>query len=141
MTGATRRFLRHPADVPIRYSLREVISDEHDYLRNIGEGGLCFSSRLAIQPGTPIHIQIPIADPVFEADGIVAWCHRQGGVFEVGVRFEGVEARYGVRMIEQVCHIEHYRREILKREGRSLNSEEAALEWIQKYADRFPGSG
>jgi hypothetical protein len=141
MTGTTRRFLRHPSDVPICYSLREMIADEHDYLRNIGEGGLCFSSRLAIQPGTRIHIQIPIADPVFEADGIVAWCHHHGKFFEVGVRFEGVEDRYGVRMVEQVCHIEHYRHEIQAREGRSLSSEEAALEWIQKYADRFPGGG
>lgn len=139
MTGTTRRFLRHPSDAPIRYSLREVITDERDYLRNIGGGGLCFRSCLDIQPGTRIHIQIPIADPVFEADGIVVWCHRHGEIFEVGVRFEGVEARYGVRMVEQVCHIEHYRHKIQAREGRSLTSEEAALEWIQKYADRFPG--
>jgi len=141
MTEETRRFLRHPSDVPIRYSLREVIADERDYLRNIGEGGLCFSSRLAIQPGTGIHIQIPIVDPVFEVDGIVAWCHHHGAVFEVGVRFEGIEDRYGVRMVEQVCHIEHYRHEVRAREGRSMTSEEAALEWIQKYADRFPGGG
>ncbi|MTW22191.1 PilZ domain-containing protein [Allochromatium palmeri] len=141
MSRTERRFLRHPSDVPIRYSLREVVTDERDYLRNIGEGGLCFNARLAIQPGTRIHIQIPIADPVFEADGIVAWCDRHGAIFEVGVRFEGVEDRYGVRMVEQVCHIEHYRHEIQEREGRSLSSEEAALEWIQKYADRFPGSG
>ena len=141
MTGEIRRFLRHPSDVPIRYSLREVIADERDYLRNIGEGGLCFSSRLAIQPGTGIHIQIPIVDPVFEVDGIVAWCHHHGAVFEVGVRFEGIEDRYGVRMVEQVCHIEHYRHEVRAREGRSMTSEEAALEWIQKYADRFPGGG
>lgn len=138
MTRSERRFLRHPADVPIHYSLREVVTHRSDYLRNIGEGGLCFTSRLEIQPGTRIHIEIPISEPVFEAEGIVVWCRPSGSTFEVGVRFEGVEARYGVRMVEQVCHIEHYRQQILSREGRELTSEQAALEWIQKYASRFP---
>lgn len=139
MTQSKRQFLRHPSDVPICYSLREVVSSQSDYLRNIGEGGLCFTSRIAISPGTSIHIEIPIAQPVFEADGVVVWCQSAGPAYEVGVRFEGVEAEYGIRMVEQVCHIEHYRRGVLEREGRSLTSEEAALEWIQKYAARFPG--
>ena len=41
-------------------------------------------------------------------------------------------------MIEQICHIEHYRHEIEQVEGRKLNSEEAAREWIQRYASEFP---
>ncbi|BCU07514.1 hypothetical protein Atep_21910 [Allochromatium tepidum] len=53
MTGETRRFLRHPADAPIRYSLREVITDERDYLRNIGEGGLCLESAQSSQWNSP----------------------------------------------------------------------------------------
>ncbi|NEV61805.1 PilZ domain-containing protein [Thiorhodococcus minor] len=138
MIQTERQFLRHPSDVPISYSLREVVFSQSDYLRNIGEGGLCFASRIPISPGTRIHIEIPIAEPAFEADGIVVWCNAADPAFEVGVRFEGVEAEYGIRMVEQVCHIEHYRQQVLKQEGRSLTSEEAALEWIQKFADRFP---
>ncbi|AFL72853.1 PilZ domain-containing protein [Thiocystis violascens] len=133
-----RQYLRHPSDVPIAYRLGEVIADHQHYLRNIGKGGLCFSSRIAIPPGAHIHIEIPIIEPVFNADGIVVWCHPSGDDFEVGVRFEGVDDEYGLRMVEQVCQIEHYRHEIFKSEGRLLNSEEAALEWIQKYAARFP---
>ncbi|MBK1722292.1 PilZ domain-containing protein [Thiocystis violacea] len=143
MTETKRQFLRHPSDVPISYSLREVVSSQSDYLRNIGAGGLCFTSRIPISPGTNIHIEIPIAEPVFEADGIVVWCQSSEQVYtdqayEVGVRFNGVEAEYSIRMVEQVCHIEQYRQDVLKEEGRSLTSEEAALEWIQKYAARFP---
>lgn len=138
MIQTERQFLRHPSDVPISYSLRDVVLSQSDYLRNIGEGGLCFTSRIPIAPGTSIHIEIPIAQPVFEADGVVVWCSSADRAFEVGVRFEGVDAEYGIRMVEQVCHIEHYRQQVLKREGRSLTSEEAALEWIQKYAERFP---
>ncbi len=138
MTQTNRQYLRHPSDVPISYSLREVVANRSDYLRNIGEGGLCFASRLSIHPGTRIHIEIPIAEPVFQAEGIVVWCRPSDTIFEVGVRFECVDTQYGIRMVEQVCHIEHYRQEILKIEGRILTSEEAALEWIQKYAAHFP---
>ncbi len=133
-----RQYLRHPSDVPIAYRLGEVVAHHSDYLRNIGEGGLCFVSRIAITPGVRIKIEIPIIEPVFEAQGIVVWCRPDDDAFEVGVRFEGVEVAYRVRMIEQVCQIEHYRREVSRLEGRALTSEEAALEWIQEHAAGFP---
>jgi hypothetical protein len=135
-----RLYLRHPTDVPISYRLGDLVADRKDYLRNIGRGGLCFHSRIPIAPGARIHIQIPIAEPVFKADGVVVWCHAAagGGAYEVGVRFEALETEYSVRMVEQVCQIEHYRHQVLKAEGRDLTSEQAAVEWIQKNAASFP---
>jgi hypothetical protein len=138
MPQSLRQYLRHPSDVPINFRLGEVVVHRTEYLRNIGKGGLCFMSRIAIAPGVRIHIEIPIAEPVFEAEGIVIWCRLREDVFEVGVRFEGVETAYSVRMVEQVCQIEHYRRQIFESEGRVLTSEEAGMEWIRKYASRFP---
>ena len=41
-------------------------------------------------------------------------------------------------MVEQICHIEHYKSEVLAREGRHLDGEQAAREWIQKFAHGFP---
>ena len=41
-------------------------------------------------------------------------------------------------MIEQICHIEHYRKEVERLEGRALSAHEAAGEWISKYAGDFP---
>ncbi len=41
-------------------------------------------------------------------------------------------------MIEQVCYIEQYRKEVLKKEGRKLSGEEAAMEWVEKYAKDSP---
>jgi len=40
-------------------------------------------------------------------------------------------------MIEQLCHIERYRWKVQKEEGRLLTSEEAAVEWISRYAGVF----
>lgn len=133
-----RQYLRHPSDVPIAYRLGEIVADRGLYLRNIGKGGLCFLCRAAIAPGAGIHVEIPVAEPVFKADGVVVWCEPTADCYEVGVRFEGLDAEYGLRMVEQICQIEHYRHEIFKSEGRVLNSEAAALEWIEKFAARFP---
>ncbi|MCZ7563309.1 MAG: hypothetical protein M5U08_05410 [Burkholderiales bacterium] len=44
-------------------------------------------------------------------------------------------------MVEQVCHIEEYRRAVARDEGRTLSTEEAAAEWIAEYAARFPDPG
>ncbi len=43
-----------------------------------------------------------------------------------------------MRMVEQVCHIERYRADVLEREGRALTGEQAAEEWIKRYAEDFP---
>ena len=45
---------------------------------------------------------------------------------------------FKVRMVEQICHIEHYRKEVLASEDRRLTSQEAATEWIGKYSSKFP---
>lgn len=41
------------------------------------------------------------------------------------------------RMEEQCSRIRRYRRDILRREGRNLSRDEAALEWIERYAESF----
>ena len=41
-------------------------------------------------------------------------------------------------MIEQICHIEQYKADVLAKEGRQLDVEQAAREWIYKFADDFP---
>ncbi len=45
---------------------------------------------------------------------------------------------FRMRMFKQICCIEHYRKEVLLKEGRNLNSEDAAKEWIENFALFFP---
>lgn len=73
----------------------------------------------------------------FTAEGIVVWCREHEG-YEVGVRFDETTHGFSLRMVEQLCHIKHYQREVRATEGRELSNEEAALEWIEKYARVFP---
>ncbi|MFB3091409.1 MAG: PilZ domain-containing protein, partial [Gammaproteobacteria bacterium] len=58
--------------------------------------------------------------------------------YEIGIEYRGEVDVYRLRMVEQICHIEHYRKEIQIREGRTISSEQAAKEWIVKFADGFP---
>ena len=41
-------------------------------------------------------------------------------------------------MVEQICHIEQYKQDVFEKDGRRLSGEQAALEWIEKYATDFP---
>jgi hypothetical protein len=54
------------------------------------------------------------------------------------MRFHGAVSEFALRMVEQLCHIEQYRLEILQRDGRWLTSEAAAAEWINRFAGQFP---
>ena len=44
---------------------------------------------------------------------------------------------FSERMEAQCCQIRRYRREVIRKEGRQLSPDEAALEWIERYADTF----
>lgn len=138
-----RRFIRHPSDIPIEYQVNNGDHLQRRPLKNIGAGGLCFVSEQPIAQGAKIHIHIPLAfeqvkDDCFDAEGYVAWCLAEEGAYTVGVEFDDQSSRYSVRMVEQVCHIEHYRADVREHEGRELTSEEAAKEWVERYAAEFP---
>ena len=133
-----RQFIRHPSDIPITYKQEGSEAHTKENLKDIGHGGLCFTSKVKLEIGSSVHIHIPIRKPAFEADGIVTWCDKEDEYFEVGVSFATEHIEFGVRMVEQVCYIEHYKKEILHKEGRDLSGEEAAEEWIAKNAADFP---
>jgi hypothetical protein len=133
-----REFIRHPSHMPIRFDLQGDSPQHDEKLRNVSEGGLCFRSEMALEPGLAIRITIPLLGQEYATDGIVAWCQQAQNGFEVGVRFVSKQERFCVRMVEQLCYIEDYRMQVERNEGRTLSSEQAACEWIERFADRFP---
>ncbi len=139
MSLQIRKYIRHPSDIPIEIDVDEQ-HDEYDTLNNVSSGGLSFHSQMALEVGKIISLRIPAVQPPFETKARVMWCQDNGEAFDIGVELLDKEQAYRARMVEQVCHIEHYKREILQREGRALSGEEAAREWIDLYADHFPGS-
>ncbi len=133
-----RRYIRHPSDIPIEFEVVDAPFAQTRPLNNISLGGFSFNTSTAIDSGRFVRVRIRVVKPVFEAVCRVAWCKRQNGSYEVGVGFLERDDAFRARMVEQVCHIEHYKKEVLEKEGRAISGEEAALEWIRKYAKDFP---
>jgi hypothetical protein len=137
-----RKFIRHPADVPIQVVL-DWVEDEIDEtvdqtITNVSLGGLAFMSQTPLEVLQRVRICIPLLRQDNHLVGNVVWCEKNTRGYEVGIEFEKSRDVFRLRMIEQICHIEHYRKEVERLEGRMLTSQEAAGEWIPKYAGDFP---
>jgi len=128
--------------VPIQVSLDLVADDSADLedktLTNVSLGGLSFISKQPLKVGQNASVCIPILQQDNFLVGTVVWCEKSNDGYEIGIEFEGSKDVFRLRMIEQICHIEHYRKEVNLVEGRELSSEQAAKEWIKRYADDFP---
>jgi hypothetical protein len=137
-----RQFIRHPIDVPIEIGIGDEAPMSGYHTHDISLGGLAFRSGYAVQPGAMVDISIACVQPPFQVHARVAWCrpHPLSG-YELGVTFLDAEDAFRTRMVEQLCHIEDYRRAVQRTEGRDMDMDEAAAEWIEKYAAHFPEIG
>jgi PilZ domain len=135
-----REFIRHPTSVP--FQLDELAGKGNhgiNTLNNVSNGGVACLCSEPIKEGTTVKMRIECVNPEFEITGKAVWCRLKNDQYEVGIEFiVNKDQVFHLRMIEQICHIEHYRYEVLKNEGRELSIEDAAKEWIEKYAGNFP---
>ena len=133
-----REYIRHPSSIPLEVNIADLPGPQNEYLNNISLGGLSFHSKKKMESGTWITIRIPLLRETIQVRCRVVWCKRQGKTYELGVAFSNKEDAFRARMVEQICHIEQYRNEVWQHERRRLTSEQAAVEWIKKYANTFP---
>ena len=133
-----REYIRHPIDIPIHIESQGPQGSEGVRLNNVSVGGLSFRTPRYIEPGLSIKITIDSVQPPFQVEVLAQWCHCIEDEFEIGVEFADVEDAFRVRMVEQVCHIEHYRQQVWREEKRLLSGEAAAAEWIERFAHEFP---
>jgi PilZ domain-containing protein len=136
-----RQFIRHPVDVPVEIGTDESGPLSSLHTHDISLGGVALLSSFAVPAGACVKIRIACVQPAFEAHARVAWCHRHEEGYELGVAFLDAEDAFLARMVEQICHIEDYRKTVRQLEARELSSEEAAHEWISKHAAQFPDIG
>jgi hypothetical protein len=135
-----RAYIRHPSEFPIELcsaGQEEPVTGTKQRLLDISVGGLCCLSKREFVPGARVQVRIPVGEPAFAAEATVAWCRPDQGRFKVGIAFDNASHAFSARMVEQVCHIGRYHRH-LQEQGREVSEEEAALEWIGKYAKLFP---
>jgi hypothetical protein len=134
----TREYVRHSVDVPLDVTTVPSLPGATRKGVNLSYGGLSFLMEECLDNGQIIHLRIGTIDPPFEANARVVWCRPEGDAWLVGVEFLDSTDAFQSRMVQQVCSIENYRKEVLENEGRKLTTQEAAAEWINKFAGRFP---
>lgn len=134
-----RRYIRHPADIPIEVKVRGQMTHNIHNTVNLGIGGLAFCCDRNFAVGDVVEIRIPFVHPPFNVEARVSWCKARDSSFMLGVEFLNQDDAFMTRMVEQVCHIENYQKAVYRTERRQLSPEEAAREWISKYAAQFPG--
>ena len=131
-----RTYIRHPTSIPIQVCAGGD-EDSRVRVRNLSAGGLCFITDKPVKVGTLVEFDIPVTKPDYHGRGVIVWRREQSSnSYEVGVRFTSDDEFYRTRMVEQVCQIEDYRQRLALK-GRQLSSEEAALEWIERYSANF----
>ncbi len=140
--------MRHPSSIPIEVKEGDPLASvarqpetptvAASRLQNVSIGGLAFEAENELAVGCIVALKINFVRPVFSTRARVVWCRPAGDHFELGVEFLEASDVFRARMVEQVCHIEQHRQYALKNEGRSLTSEQAAHEWIARFASKFP---
>ena len=128
-----------PIQVTLDWADEEVDDDSADQtLTNVSLGGLSFQSPQALDTNQRVRVSVPVLKGDNSLVGTVVWCEASKNGFEIGLQFESSKEIFRLRMIEQICHIEHYRKEVMLTEGRELSTNQAAKEWISRYAGDFP---
>lgn len=131
-----RRHPRHATDVPVSFTLGEVVASESAYLNNIGDSGAAFNAMVELQPGTVLMMHFPPGKPVLRTPARVVWCRPMAFQFVVGVEFLNQDPVFKRQLLVVVQAIDNYRGEAM-RSGRELNAQQATLEWIGLYAEDF----
>ncbi|MFW1676803.1 hypothetical protein ACFVYJ_03365 [Pontibacter sp. JAM-7] len=133
--GSLQVYILHPDEIPIElHPMPSLLTPEisHQQLKL-----LCHSaSELSI--GSSVGISIPQIESDFEVQGQIAACQPGEEGYQVTVAFQQPDNVMRIRMLEQLCYIHRYRKAVLLQEGRDLSEQEAALEWVAKYAALFP---
>ena len=134
-----RKHPRHTSDLPVKVLFEELVASESSYLNNISEGGLSFNSMRPLETGSSVNIRIPLNKPVFDFACRVVWCTKKGPEYTIGVEFVGSDTAFRQRVVAMVQDIDRYRLRVQEQEGRHLSSQQAALEWIARYAEELYG--
>lgn len=136
-----RQFIRHPADIPIEVAVNDPSAAGICRATDLGQGGIAFRSERRLDPGAIVALRIALVRPPFSTTARVVWCRACESGYDLGVEFLDPDDAFRARMVEQVCHIEDYRRTVQRDEGRAMSAEEAAMEWIARHAAQFPDAG
>lgn len=139
-----RKFIRHPLCFPLSYKVVEKpqpagAKDKNSKTINISMGGLLFAAKRLVSMGSTIVVKMPFEDKIFNVKARVVHCKKnpENKLYSVGVKFYRINDAFKVKLIEQIYLISEYRDLISMQRGKEVSLEQASMEWIKRYSDRF----
>lgn len=98
--------------------------------------GLYCHWKHAFTQGQQLRLRIPSITCETSADTQVVACRSNEYGYQLVLAFTDEEQAFRFRMVEQLYHIHNYHQQ-LQQQGRRLNLNEAAGEWINRFASSF----
>ncbi len=132
-----RAYIRHATSVPLDIVPQGNPQQMSLQLNDLSLMGLSFDSPRRLEVGSRVSVKIRKVRPSCRVEAIVQWCDQAQEGYKIGVQFLGEQDAFRIRMVEQVCHIEEYRKRE-RSKGRRLSKNRASEEWISANASRFP---
>ena len=129
--------IRHPVEIPLEVKAVVAAGDQANRDQVVC-GQLSFHFPMMIAVGVLLSICIPSINAQEKLHGQVTSISHSSHGFMIAISFLSEKEAFRMRMLEQICQIEGYRQRVLDDEGRQLNQEQAASEWIDHYAATFP---
>ena len=108
-------------------------SDKKASITSLSQGGLCFVSTLDLVQGDRLEIDLPPDRPLLTLKARVTWCRPQRDKFSAGVEFVEMSDTRRARIFEMHKAIVAYQ----QMNNPSGDAQQAAVEWLQRYADKF----
>lgn len=68
------KFTRYPSESPISFVIDSIIGKHQHYLKDVGQGGLCFYALGCIEPDIHLNISILFSNEPLNTSGKIAWC-------------------------------------------------------------------
>jgi hypothetical protein len=109
-----RKFVRHPAEIPIEYELEGDVSDSTQMTRNISFGGLCFQSPVQLEKDMIIQLRFTSLNPDFRIRGRIAWSASKGDSYDVGVEFMDQGDARLAKIIEEIIQIKNFQKQVFE---------------------------
>ena len=136
---AIRRHVRHVTGIPIEVNLEyhEDYRSAEDTITNVSLGGLCFIASDRLDVDESVQVRFAVLNQEQTLAGRVVWCNKTARGYEVGLEFDDPDEVERLKTVDQIRQIESFREQIEQNDGRRLSSEQAAREWISRYAGDF----
>ncbi len=131
------RTIIHPPVIPVTVKIANNPDPVKKPVKKKDRIRLLVNTENSFEPKSIVRVNYPVTDKDFIVTGTVIKCEEDKSRYNVVIEFSDPDNICRVRMVEQICRIELYKRQVLKNEGRSITKTQAALEWIDKYAKDF----